>query len=252
MKLPHVESKDGAAVALNRLDILFFEVRIESGAHGSSIFGGRDGMLRGLLSRVVGIGGTSTTSGVGVCLASGTTAASCDVLICRSRCFVRLRRQQRIKQMIKTMRNAGRTVASMILTVLPFGMSKPSGLDWEVAEAVESGELGLNIVVDDAGLVEELEVCNGGVMLITNGFDSDKLPSVAVNVIVTGPAWICFGTLPCNVRLSGEKPSHVEALPNSVDICTCLSLSRFAAIVYAKYSPATVLASGSIPVNKAE
>ena len=84
MKSPHDESKDAAGVARNLLDILFFEIRIESGAHGNAICGGRDGVLRlGSPCGVIGTGGSSTTSGVGVCLTSGVTMASCDVLLRR-------------------------------------------------------------------------------------------------------------------------------------------------------------------------
>jgi hypothetical protein len=81
MKSPHDESKDAAGVARNLLDILVFDIRIESGAHGNSICGGRDGVLRlGPLSGLIGTGGSSATSGVGVCLTSGVTMASCDML----------------------------------------------------------------------------------------------------------------------------------------------------------------------------
>ena len=63
--------------------------------------------------------------------------------------------------MVKTMSNAGKTVASMILIVLLFGMSDPSGLGWEVAEPLTSVVLGFDVFVDNADLVEELEVCSG-------------------------------------------------------------------------------------------
>jgi hypothetical protein len=235
MKPPHVESIDAAGVAIILLDILFFAILIESGTHGSSICGGRDGVMRlGLLSGVMGTGGISTTSRIGVRLASDATTTSWDVLLRRWRGFVRLQRQQRIKQMIRTITNAGNTVASMILIVLLLGMSNPSGLGCEVAELIASVEVGCEVFVDDAGLVEELKVCIGELMWTTNDFDSDTLPSVAVSFIVWGPAGRLFGILPYNVRFAGENLSQDEALPKSAEICTCWSLSKSALIVYVK------------------
>lgn len=53
----HVESSDAGVAARDLFDILFFDVRIESGAHGNAICGGSDGLLRrGLLSGVLGTG----------------------------------------------------------------------------------------------------------------------------------------------------------------------------------------------------
>jgi hypothetical protein len=66
--------------------------------------------------------------------------------------------------MVKTMSNAGKIIPSTIFIVLLFGMNNPSGLGWEVAEPSTSVALGFDVFVDDADLVEELEVCGGETM----------------------------------------------------------------------------------------
>lgn len=160
IKSLHVELSDAGVVA--NLDLLFFDVRIESGAQGNAICGGSVGLLRrGPLSGVLGTGYTSKRSAVEAFLISGVTMATGDMLL---RCWLRrarLRTLQMIKHTTKKISAEGKTVASMILTVLLFGLINPSGPGWEVAELVAIIEPRLDVFVEKVGFTDELEICMG-------------------------------------------------------------------------------------------